>query len=121
KVIYHPHRYENNDLLFEDDKLEARAIVLNHRIPCCGFVFKEKQQSGNISKEIITKHKLTIDQIVSIKNGGDLLTSEGILICNEELVSAKAPPRKYAYCSDTSYDEGLIPFIDGANLLYHEA
>lgn len=30
-------------------------------------------------------------------------------------------PRSYAYCSDTGYSEDIVPFINGAGLLYHEA
>jgi ribonuclease Z len=39
----------------------------------------------------------------------------------------KNPPRKvkearsYAYCSDTAYNENMIPYIGGVGLLYHEA
>ena len=29
--------------------------------------------------------------------------------------------RSYAYCSDTRYDESIIPIIKGVDLLYHEA
>lgn len=29
--------------------------------------------------------------------------------------------RCYAYCSDTAYDERIIPVVDGVDLLYHEA
>lgn len=50
KVVYHPHRYITNDLIFEDNKVEVRTVVLNHRIPCCGFLFKEKPLLSNISK-----------------------------------------------------------------------
>ncbi len=28
--------------------------------------------------------------------------------------------RSYAYCSDTAYDERIIPYISGVDLLYHE-
>ena len=28
--------------------------------------------------------------------------------------------RSYAYCSDTAYDERVIPFISGVSMLYHE-
>jgi len=28
--------------------------------------------------------------------------------------------RSYAYCTDTAYDETIIPYISGAGLLYHE-
>ncbi len=36
-------------------------------------------------------------------------------------MSAKKKPRSYAYCSDTCYDERIIEFIKGVDLLYHEA
>ena len=29
--------------------------------------------------------------------------------------------RKYAYCSDTAYNEKIIPIIEGVDLLFHEA
>jgi ribonuclease Z len=29
--------------------------------------------------------------------------------------------RSYAYCSDTAYTESIIPYINGVDLLYHEA
>src|ERR1043165_2304417 len=35
RIVYHAHRYIDNDLLYEDEKVEVRAIVLSHRIPCC--------------------------------------------------------------------------------------
>jgi len=31
-----------------------------------------------------------------------------------------ASKRSYAYCSDTAYDERIIPFVSGVDLLYHE-
>ena len=31
------------------------------------------------------------------------------------------PSRSYAYCSDTRYNEEIIPFVKDVNLLYHEA
>jgi ribonuclease Z len=42
------------------------------------------------------------------------------------LFRERNPPRKipaarsYAYCSDTAYDETIIPYIFGVDLLYHE-
>jgi ribonuclease Z len=35
-------------------------------------------------------------------------------------VTKKLLPRSYAYCSDTMYDERIIEYIKGVNLLYHE-
>ncbi len=120
-IIYHPHKYINSDLIFEDERVEVRTIVLNHRIPCCGFVFKEKPLMANISKEMINKYKLSYEEISSIKNGADLVFENGTVISNNELVSNKVAPRSYAYCSDTCYDERIIEVIKGVDLLYHEA
>ncbi len=121
KIIYHPHQYINNDLIFEDERVEVRTIVLSHRIPCCGFVFSEKPLLANISKEIIEKYDLPHEQILAIKKGEDFTTSSGEVIPNEKLIVRKLTPRKYAYCSDTIYDERIIEYIQHADLLYHEA
>ncbi len=121
QIIYHPHTYENGKLIMEDNKVEVRTIVLNHRIPCCGFVFTEKQVSGNISREMISKYSLTVEEILHLKNGSDLVLSDGTIVPNSEIISNLKTPRKYAYCSDTLYDESLIPYIKDADLLYHES
>ena len=121
KIVYHHHKYIANDLIFEDNKVEVRTILLNHRIPCCGFLFTEKPLLANISKDIIQKYHIPVEQILPIKGGADFITTDGELIPNTNLVSNKLKPRSYAYCSDTCYDERIIEIIKGVDLLYHEA
>lgn len=121
RIIYHPHKYIANELIFEDNKVEVRIILLNHRIPCCGFLFTEKPLLANISKDILQKYKIPVDQIIAIKSGADFISPEGELIENTRLVTNKSKPRSYAYCSDTCYDERIIEYIKGVDLLYHEA
>lgn len=120
-IVYHPHSYTDNEIIFEDAKVEVRTIVLNHRIPCCGFLFKEKQIPANVSKEVIAKYQLKVDQILQAKAGQDVVLSDGKTIPNSELVTKIVTPRTYAYCSDTCYDERVIELIKGVDLLYHEA
>ncbi|MGQ0829522.1 MAG: ribonuclease Z [Bacteroidota bacterium] len=120
-IIYHPHNYINDDLIFEDEKLEVRTIVLNHRIPCCGFIFTEKPLMANISKDTIQQYKIPVEQILAVKQGADFITPTGEIIPNIKLVSHRKKSRSYAYCSDTCYDESIIEFIKGVDLLYHEA
>ena len=31
------------------------------------------------------------------------------------------PPKKYAYCADTLFTEQYLPFITGADAIYHES
>ncbi len=120
-IVYHPHRYINNDLIFEDKKVEVRTILLNHRIPCCGFLFTEKPLLANISKEVIKKYQIPVEQIMAIKSGADFIMDDGTVVPNQEMVSHHHQPRSYAYCSDTCYDENIVASIKGVNLLYHEA
>src|SRR3954469_4527611 len=70
-IIYHPHQYIQDDLIFEDDRVEVKTIVLNHRIPCCGFVFTEKQVQPSITKDTIEQYDLSIEEIIAIKGGAD--------------------------------------------------
>jgi ribonuclease Z len=55
---WHSLCYDQGELLYEDDKLTVESIILNHRIPCCGFLFREKPQPRKILKEKIDKHKI---------------------------------------------------------------
>jgi ribonuclease Z len=121
KIVYHHHQYINEQVLFEDEKVEVRAIVLDHRIPCSGFIFREKQIPGNISKEVVAKYKLKVDEIFRIKKGADLTLEDGTVIPNSEMITNKFLPRSYAFCSDTIYNEGMLPYIQNVDLLYHEA
>jgi ribonuclease Z len=121
KIIYHFHNYVDNELIFEDDKVEVRTIVLNHRIPCCGFVFTEKPLLAHIVKENLDKYQIPVEQIMAIKKGADFISDIGETIPNYKLVADKLKPRSYAFCSDTCYDERIIEFITGVTLLYHEA
>ncbi|MDR1169254.1 MAG: ribonuclease Z [Prevotellaceae bacterium] len=38
-----------------------------------------------------------------------------------EEITAQSIVKRFAYCSDTAYDNGIIPQIAGVELLYHEA
>jgi ribonuclease Z len=121
QLVYHHHNYKSDEVLFEDDKVIVTSIVLNHRIPCCGFKFTEKPLLANITKDTLAYYKIPVEQILPIKQGADFISADGTIIPNSKLVSNKAAPRSYAYCSDTCYDERIIPLIKNVDLLYHEA
>lgn len=119
--IFHELVSKTKNLLFEDKNLEVSSFPLKHRIPCWGFFFQEKQKPANIRKEFIAAFKPDIEEILIIKNGGDYKTKDGRIIENSAITDPAPEPRSYAYCSDTKYTETIIPFVDGASLLYHEA
>lgn len=130
---YHSKTFLNYDLefhvlesksparIFEDDKLTVETIPMNHRIPCYGFLFREKEPLKNIIKEKIKEYDIPVHLILEIKKGKDFTTSEGKHIPNSEITLPSQPRRSYAYCSDTLYNETFIEQIKNVNLLYHEA
>ena len=105
----------------EDKWVSVYSIPLNHRIPCSGFLFEEKPRKRRIIKEKLPAD-FSLININRLKDGEDILDTEGnVLYKNDEMT---LPPRKsyrYAFCSDTKYDESIIPYIQGVDLLYHES
>ena len=57
----------------------------------------------------------------NLKLGKDLITEDGKIIQNESLTLDPDKVKTYAFCSDTSYNESIVPLIEFVDLLYHEA
>lgn len=112
---------DGRELIYEDKSLTVETIAMQHRIPCYGFLFKEKPSEKNILKQAIEEFDIPVSAIRRIKQGDDFLTSDGRLILNEMLTNAGPRPRTYAFCSDTAYTERFLDQIEGADLMYHEA
>ena len=70
---------------------------------------------------MIDFYHIPITHIKAIKEGEDFYLADGTLIPNHTLTFPAAPPRKYAYCSDTAFNPEMIPYIEGVDVLYHEA
>jgi ribonuclease Z len=119
-IIYHDTNPDKRDVIFEDEQLSIETIILNHRIPCTGFLFKEKKKPRKLIKEMVEKYAIPIEFLHKLKDGEDYHQGNKI-IKNEELTVAGNPARSYAYCSDTLYDERILESITGVNLLYHES
>ena len=58
---------EKNQMIHEDQLIEVWSIPLDHRIPCAGFLFKEKIKKHRIIKESIPEN-LEISKIQTLKN-----------------------------------------------------
>lgn len=107
--------------IYSDKHVEVFTIPLEHRTPACGFLFREQGQERNIRKEMIEKYMIPVSDIVRIKQGADYYTDKGQLIKNSELTLPPFRQRSYAYCSDTIYTESIVTYIQGVDILFHEA
>jgi ribonuclease Z len=121
KIVFHALTFNKSYQIFENDDLEVFTIPLDHKIECNGFLFKEKLADRKIIPEKIKEFEIPYVEINEIKKGADFVTKDGKTIKNELLTLASGKPKSYAYCSDTKYNESIIPIIEGADLLYHES
>ena len=108
-------------LIHETPTQTVHSFPLEHRVPCWGFIFREKPKSRRINKEKLPE-KILIQDIIRLKSGEDLTDHSGSVIYkNEDLTFPPKKSRSYAYCSDTVYDPRIISYINGVDLLYHES
>lgn len=120
-LVFHIFEAENGSVVFEDKNMLVTSLKMVHRIPCSGYIFTEKFTERNIRKEKIQEYNIPFEAIGGIKKGNDLVLPSGKIVPNEELTLPLPQPRRYAFCTDTLYNEDILPHIAGVNLLYHEA
>ncbi len=121
-IIYHELTSKKSEVIFEDDKVTVTTIPLSHRVYTNGYLFREKQQHKKLHIENIRQYpEIERCDYHHIKAGKDIVLENGELVTNEELTLPPPPAKSYAFCSDTSYKEDIVPIIEKVDLLYHEA
>jgi ribonuclease Z len=125
RLSYHLNFHELNaqhpGLIYDTPVFSVSTLPLNHRIPCTGFLFREKTGPRNLIKEKITS-QMTHEQLRALKEGDNVLDELGQVVYAYD--DYTLPPRKpcsYAYCSDTIFHPTLITYLKGISCLYHEA
>ncbi len=117
-IVINPHEHET---IFENKSIKISSFQLKHRIHTNGFIIEEKYAPRHMRGDMIEFYKIPFYKIREIKEGANYITDDGKVINNELLTTPATPPRKYAYCSDTAYNPDIIPYIEGVDVLYHEA
>lgn len=110
-----------HDIIFEDRSMEVWSLPLHHRIPCSGYLIREKVGHPHIRREMIDFYGIPNWAIGRIKMGDDWTTPEGEVVPNSILTTPPDPIRSYAYCSDTMPVEELADWCHDVTLMYHEA
>ena len=121
KVEFLPVDPTRHALIYEDRSITVWSLPLKHRIPCCGYLLREKPGLPHIRRDMIDAFDIPTSQINNIKAGASWTTPDGTFIPHERLTTPAAPPRSYAYCSDTTYLPQLHSSLQGVSTLYHEA
>lgn len=121
EVVFHPVDTTVRQAVYEDRSIVVESIPLEHRVPCCGYLIREKASLPHIRRDMMDCYGIPNSQVNNIKNGADWTTADGEVIPNSRLVTASDKPRSYAYLSDTRYIPTLANEVRGVDLLYHES
>jgi ribonuclease Z len=121
ELYFHRIQCRRQALVYEDRHISVQSLPMIHRIPTCGFLFREKARERNILKEKIREYNIPVKDIVKIKKGADFTLPDGTSIPNAVLSVPPPAPRSYAYCSDTRPNRDNLALLKGVDLFYHEA
>lgn len=112
---------KNPGIVYSDAQLEVEAFPLYHRVPCVGYIFREKPKKRHINGEAAKFYGVPHYAMESLREGADLELPDGRVIANSLLTKDPDRAMSYAYCSDTTYDPRVAEAVRGVDVLYHEA
>ncbi|MBO4723090.1 MAG: ribonuclease Z [Muribaculaceae bacterium] len=108
-------------VIYEDNAITVSTFPVTHRVPCVGFLFREKNKLRHINNDACTSHNVPKHFLNSLRQGMDFVTPEGLVIPNAELTTEPDPAISYAYCGDSKYSKRVINAVEGVDWIYHEA
>lgn len=120
-LFFHELESKESEIIFEDSKVIVKTIPLKHRVYTNGFLFQEKPGDRKLNIEAVQQYDIHVAYYQKIKNGGDVTLDNGTVIENAKLSFDPIPSMSYAFCSDTVYNEAIIPIIENVDVLYHES
>ncbi|MEZ4852863.1 ribonuclease Z [Flavobacterium sp.] len=117
------HELENteSEIVYEDEKVLVKTIPLKHRVYTNGYLFQEKNIKRKLNLEAIDYYKIDTCYFQKLIYGGDMKLDDETIIPNAALTFNPEPEKSYAFCSDTVYNEEIVPIIKNVDALYHES
>jgi ribonuclease Z len=116
----HFHPLQQDGLIVDGNKMTVECFAVKHRIDCWGFLFRQKKNPRKLNAERAKIYEIPAAFYENLQQGQDYVTKKGTIVPNEEVTTAAAKPKSYAYCADTIFDESLAEKVQGVDLLYHE-
>ncbi|MCC2546782.1 ribonuclease Z [Hymenobacter sp. BT175] len=107
--------------VYEDRHITVHSLPMRHRIPCCGYLFREKPKRRHLIKDRLPAG-LSPAQLSLLSQGEDVpATAERPRLLNADVTAEPSRSRSYAYCSDTLFTPENADLVRGVDLLYHES
>lgn len=120
EIEYRPIKYAD-EVILETPSLTVETVRMAHRVPCVGFIFREKPKLRHIRGDMAQFYQVPHYRMDQLRAGADFVTPDGLVVANERLTTDPDPALTYACLTDTVYKPALAERIAGADLLYHEA
>jgi ribonuclease Z len=109
------------EIILETPEVLVQTLILQHRIPTVGYLFREQPTLLKIDAAKAALFKLPFEAFKYFKRGEDFVDESGQRFSYKDFTFPPPAPRSFAYVSDTIYTEEILPFIFETDLLYHEA
>jgi ribonuclease Z len=121
EIHFHEWIPERIEQVYEDEHITIDTLPLDHKIPCSGYLFREKAKPVRIDRDKIPEQLSKIEASM-LKTGQNVTDVDGkVKYHHEEVTLPPAPSLSYAFCSDTAYRPVLADWIQHVDLLYHES
>lgn len=111
----------SSSVIMNTKDIKVEAFPLNHRIPCTGYKFTKPQPALKLNMDSLEQDQVPLEYYALLKRGVDVETLDGKKLPFLKYTLPPVPPRTYAYCSDTLFEDSYFPYIQNCDLLYHEA
>ncbi|MEI6575974.1 MAG: ribonuclease Z [Bacteroidota bacterium] len=108
-------------IIFQNKELSVTSVPLQHGIPCCGFLIREKESLRHVRKDLGLEKTIPLEAFKALQAGKDVINMKGELILNQEVTLPGKSSVSYAYCTDTAFHESLSDLIKDVTCLFHEA
>ena len=79
QVEFAPYEYGSN-IIYEDKSLTVSTMPLVHRMPCVGFIFREKEKLRHLNREMANFHQVPVAMLARIKAGDDYVKPDGTIV-----------------------------------------
>ena len=114
------HTISKQEVLIDEEKFIIGCFPTNHRIECYGFSFHEKKSKRKLNPEKAKEFGVPVAFYDHLKMGENYVRDDGTIIKYEWVTEDMPPGKTYVFCADTKYDESIIPYIQDADMIYHE-
>ena len=112
---------EGAEVLVDNNAFTVTCFPVNHRIKCHGFSVERKTKGRKLRPDQCAHYNIPATFYDKIKHGADYIREDGEVIKNEWVTEDGPVPKRYAYCADTLFSEDYLPYIQGADTIYHES